>query len=178
MLESLKSYIRRKQLRKHTSPVKTGFIPMASVRSVAVIVDVEDKSYDACKESVNRFFKGARADIWYFDFRRLGKEELLLTSINTTILRTDIGWYGRPDLNKIAPLLDEEDGYDILISLIPNVDFPNEFIVKASRAKFKIGVTTEMTGKPFDLVISNPEGTSNQAEMFNSIKEYLTKISC
>ena len=116
MIESVKGIFRRKKLKKYASDVPTGFIPMTDVAVVNVIVDVEEPGFDALREDILAWGRSiqAKVNIYFFDFRKLGKDELLLTSIQTTILRKELDWLDTPDLKKTAPLI--EDKSDIFIS--------------------------------------------------------------
>lgn len=177
MFESFKNFFRRKALKKHLSGLKSGFVPMQEIKHAAVILDVEDPAYDECRNAIYSFFKnnGIKVEIYYFDFRKLDKDELLLTSIPNTIIRKDLNWYDMPSLEKIESLRQKEAGrYDLLISLIPSGCFPLEFIVKTSTARFKVGIA-QLEGKPYDMVVSSAEQT-NCIQMFNEIKDYLYKI--
>lgn len=177
MFDIFKNFFRRKALRKHMSDLKSGFVPLQEIKQTAVILDVEDPAYNECKNAIYSFFKsnGIKVEIYYFDFRKLDKEELLLTSIPNTIIRKDLNWYDMPALEKIESLRQQETGrYDLLISLIPYECFPLEFIMKVTTARFKVGIA-QLEGKPYDMVVSSAEQT-NCIQMFNEIKNYLYKI--
>lgn len=61
----------------------------------------------------------------------------------------------------------------VLMSLIPGCDWRLEYIVCRSRACFKIG-RTQLPGEPFDLVVSDPAGTSYpQTEVFARMTELM-----
>ena len=48
MVDSVKSFFRKKSLKKYASTVPTGILSMEKVRSAVDIIDVEDTSFDAC----------------------------------------------------------------------------------------------------------------------------------
>ncbi len=59
----------------------------------------------------------------------------------------------------------------VLLSLVPGSSWHLEYVVKRSRALFKIG-RTQLPGEPFDLVVSDPAGTSYpQCEVFARMME-------
>ena len=59
----------------------------------------------------------------------------------------------------------------VFLSLVPGCDWRLEYVVKRSRASFKIG-RTQLPGEPFDLVVSDPASTSYpQTEVFARMME-------
>ena len=80
MLESVKNIFRRNKLKKYMSDVPTGFIPMSEMSVVNVIVDVEEPGFDELRQDILAWGRNSnfRLNIYFIDFRRLGKEELLL----------------------------------------------------------------------------------------------------
>jgi len=61
----------------------------------------------------------------------------------------------------------------VLLSLVPGDNWQLEYVVRRSRAVFKIG-RTQLEGEPFDLVVSDPEGTNYpQTEVFGRMMELL-----
>ncbi len=160
------------------SDIPTGFIPMSEISSVNVIVDVEEPEFDQIKEDILTWGrqKGIKVNIFFFDFRKLGKEELLLTSIQTTLLRRELDWIGTPDLTKVTPLIEEKS--DLFISLVENGEFPIDFLCKCAKARFKIG-RYAYDGNVFDMVISGSPTAdlrSDAREIFSKITEFLSKI--
>lgn len=178
MFESIKDFFRKRKIRKLSRAVPTGLLPLSDIHSVNVIIDVEENEYDLLKEELLAWGKDTqrKVTIYYFDFRKLGKNELLLTSIQTTVARKDLNWYDMPTYEKIAPMIEQES--DLLISLIDNGDFPIEFISKCSAARFKIG-RKAYPGHCYDMIISGRQndGVSTCArDVFAGIMEFLEKI--
>ena len=120
MIDTIKDLFRRRKLKKHACDVPTGFLPMSEIYTVNVMIDVEEPGFDALREDILAWGRSikAKVNIYFFDFRRLGKEELLLTSIQTTILRKELDWTDAPDVKKVANLLEEQS--DLFISMIDN----------------------------------------------------------
>lgn len=59
----------------------------------------------------------------------------------------------------------------VLLSLVPGCDWRLEYVVRRSRACFKIG-REQLPGEPFDLVVSDPAGTHYpQTEVFARMME-------
>lgn len=178
MLSFIKEIFRKRALKKNANTLESGLMPLGQISTAAVLLDVEDPTYDQCKDAINSYFKTLKikVDIYYIDFRKLGKDELLLTSIQNTILKKECNWYGVPDLGKLKKLTaKDQTRYDLLINLVDFYDFSLEYIIKTSTSKFKIG-TLKMDGAPYDLIISGSAEDTCCLRMFNEIKTYLSKI--
>ena len=143
-----------------------------------MVIDVEEAEWDSLKEEILAWGRsnGIKVSVYFFDFRKLAKNELLLTSIQTTIARRDLDWLGMPDYSKAAGLIEEQS--DLFISLINNGDFPIDFMSKCSAAGFKIG-RKAYPGHCYDLVLSGrSEGfRSGGRQVFSGIIELIGKIS-
>ena len=178
MIDSVKDIFRRKKLKKFASDVLTGFIPLSEISSVNVLVDVEEPGFDVLRQDILSWGRSinAKVNIYFFDFRKLGKDELLLTSIQTTILKKELDWVGTPDLKKIAPLVEEQS--DLFISMIDSSDYPVDFLSKCTKARFKIG-RRGYDGHAYDMVVIGSETAelrSDSQNIFNAIKDFLNKI--
>ncbi|MBR2065260.1 MAG: hypothetical protein IJ971_11255 [Bacteroidales bacterium] len=178
MFESILEIFRKRKIRKHLSDVTTGLIPLDRIKTVNVVIDVEETGFDLLKEDILAWGRqnGMKVSIYFFDFRKLGKDELLLTSINTTILKKELDWLGTPDFSKIGSLIYEPS--DLLISMIDNGNFPIEFISKCAKAGFKVG-RCGFEGHAYDMVIINKPAEdlkSDSRKVFSAITEILTKI--
>jgi hypothetical protein len=178
MIDSVKDIFRRKKLKKFASDVPTGFIPLSEISSVNVLVDVEEPGFDVLRQDILSWGRSinAKVNIYFFDFRKLGKDELLLTSIKTTILKKELDWVGTPDLKKIAPLVEEQS--DLFISMIDSSDYPVDFLSKCTKARFKIG-RRGYDGHAYDMVVIGSETAelrSDSQNIFNAIKDFLNKI--
>ena len=170
--------LRRKRLKKYASDVQTGLLPMSQIRTANVVIDVEEPGFDELKDDIMAWGRnnGIKLNIYFLDFRRLGKDELLLTSITNTILKKELDWIGMPDISKVGPLMYEPS--DIFISMVDNHDFPTEFIAKCAKARFKIG-RHDFDGHPFDMVLTGGETADLRSEarqIFAAITEFITKI--
>ena len=176
MLEPVKDMLRRQSLKKNASTEPTGFVPLDKIRSAVAFIDVEDTSFNECKNTLLLFFRehNIKGDIFFFDFRKLTEGERLITSITTTILKKDLNWFGKPSREKVALMLDGEP--DLFISLLPSNDFPLEFMATASRAHFKIG-RVQLPGDTFDLVFKDPEDRRlSEAEVCKELIKFMDKI--
>ena len=178
MFEAIKNILRKRKLGKFVSNVPTGFLPLDKITTVNVVVDVEEPGFEALKEDILSWGRqtGLKVNIYFFDFRRLDKEELLLTSIQTTIIKRELDWIGTPDLSKVIGLLGETS--DLFISMVDNGNFPIDFLSKCAKARFKIG-RTEYKGHVYDLVISGnqtAELRSDSRRIFAAMTDFLTKI--
>ena len=176
MFEFVKNIFRKRSLKKHASSVPTGILPLSQIKSYVAIIDVEDTSYDRCKTAIMNYFRSMdiRGAVFFQDFRKIGSEDRLTTSIQTTITKKDLDWIGRPSKYKQGVL--EEQNPDVFISLIKDPEFAIEYMTKTSKARFKIG-RKQMDGNLFDLVISDPAGKNiSQLESWEAIRNYLGKI--
>lgn len=171
IFDPILNIIRNSATRKWASKVPTSLRPMSSVKSVAILMDVESWGFQESKEEIVAWFRsqGLRPDMHFFDFRRLEKGELLLTSITNTILKKDLNWYGMPDPSHIVDI-----NADLFISLVDNADFPVRFFSHCCRSSFKVG-RQGWDGHPFDLLVSAKPGASTM-DVFNEMKKYLLKL--
>ena len=178
MYRLIRNFVRRKRLEKYASDITTGFVPMSDIKSVNVVIDVEEPGFDELKEDILAWGRatGFKVSIYFLDFRRLGKDELLLTSITNTLLKKELDWVGMPDMSKIAPLIEEQS--DLFISMVDNGDFPIDFITRCTKARFKIG-RHDYEGHPFNMILSGGETAELRSEakqIFAAITEFITKI--
>ena len=179
MFDKIKNIFRKRKIAKMASDVPTGLLPMSKISTVNVVVDVEEPGFDLLKEDILAWGRnnGLKVSIFFFDFRKLGKDELLLTSIQTTILKKELDWLGAPAFDKISYLVDESS--DLFISMIDNDSFAIDYVTRCTKARFKIG-RHMYEGHPFDMIISGGGQTedlrSDSRQVFATISEYLTKI--
>lgn len=178
MFEGIKRFFRDRKLRKFASEMPTGFLPLSEIRTVNVVVDVEEPGFDLLKEDVLSWGRatGMKVNIYFFDFRKLGKDEILLTTIDKTLLRKGLDWLGTPNVAKLTSLFEEKS--DLLISMIDNGDYPIEFLSKCAKARFKIG-RRAFEGHAFDMVVTGAASEdlrSDSRRIFQEITEFLVKI--
>lgn len=178
MFDIIKTILRRRKVSKFISDVPTGFLPLKEISSVNVILDVEEPGFDRLRTRIIEWGRdmGLKLNIYFFDFRRLDKEELLITSIQTTIIKKELDWLGTPEISKVSGLVGEKS--DLFISLIDNGDFPIEFISKCAKARFKIG-RRAYDGHAYDMVFSGSPTAdlrSDSCRVFETIIEFLEKI--
>ena len=178
MFKPVINFLRRRRIRKYSRAIPTSLKPLSDVKTANVVIDVEEAEWDSLKEEILAWGRsnGIKVSVYFFDFRKLAKNELLLTSIQTTIARRDLDWIGMPDISKASGLIEEQS--DLFISLINNGDFPIDFMSKCSAAGFKIG-RKAYPGHCYDLVLSGKdEGLrSGGRQVFSGIVELIVKIS-
>lgn len=176
MIDFVKKYLRRRSLKKARSKVESGFIPLSQVHGAVAFIDVEDTSFDQCKNEMLLFFRrhNIHGELFYFDFRKLGDGERLITSINGTVLKKDLNWFDRPSDEKINVMLDGDP--ELFISVLDSTDYPIEYMAKASTAKFKIG-RRQLPDNVFDLVVSDANSPRSEVEVFRLIASFLEKVS-
>lgn len=172
-------FLRNNALKKHGSKIETGITPLKDIHTAVAFIDVEDTSFDACKKELMAFYRdnGIKGEIFFFDFRKLGETERLITSITNTVLKKDLNFYGKPSQEKLDLMLAAKP--DVFISLINKDDYPIRYMASCCEAKFKIG-RKQLPGNIFDLVITdetNPDGTcAPEADIFKNIEELLAKV--
>ena len=178
MLDSIKNFFRQRALRKFISTEPTSLLPLSQIKTANVIIDVEEPGFDILKEEILAWGRSTGIDvsIYFFDFRKLGKDELLLTSINTTIIQKELNWYDMPSPMKVGMLFRETS--DLFISRISNDAFPIEFVSKCAKARFKIG-RYPFEGHAYDMIMAGSEVAelrSDSREIFAAITDFLKKI--
>ena len=178
MLDPIKDFFRKRKLRKFISTEPTSLLPLSAIKTANVVIDVEEPGFDILKEDILAWGRseGIDVNIYFFDFRKLSKDELLLTSINTTIIKKELNWFGMPTPTKVGELFREKS--DIFISMVANGDFPIEFVSKCARARFKIG-RYEFEGHAYDMIMAGSaveDLRSDSREIFAAITEFLKKI--
>jgi hypothetical protein len=178
MFDSILKIFRKKRLVKYASDVQTGFLPLSAISSVNVVIDVEEPDFDKLKDDILAWGKqiGLKVNIYFFDFRKISKDELLLTSIQTTILKKDLDWLGYPGKDKINYLTSEAT--DLFVSLLDS-DIPAiDIISKCANARFKIG-RKGYEGHAYDMVISvapNEDLRSDSRLILKAMIEYISRI--
>ena len=178
MFDKIKSIFRKRKIGKFISDVPTGLLPMSEIKTVNVVVDVEEPGFDVLREQILDWGRkaGVKLNIYFFDFRKLDKTELLITSIQTTIIKKELDWIGTPDMSKVIGLLGEKS--DLFISMVANGDFHIEFVSKCARARFKIG-RYPFEGHVYDMTMAGSEVAelrSDSREIFAAITDFLKKI--
>ena len=179
MFDKIKRFFQDRKLRKFVSDLPTRILPLREIRTVNVVIDVEETGFDLLKEDILSWGKsqGIKVNIYFFDFRKLGKDELLLTTIDKTLLRKGLDWLGTPNITKLSSLFEEKS--DMLISMIDNGNYPIEFLSKCAKARFKVG-RCAFPGHAFDMIVSgtaNEDLRSDSRKIFQEITEFLLKIN-
>ena len=179
MLDSIKDFFRKRALKKFISTEPTSLLPLSDIKTANVVIDVEEPGYDILKDDILAWGRATNIDvnIYFFDFRKLGKDELLLTSISTTIIQSELNWYDMPSPSKVGMLFREES--DLFISMIANCDVPIEFVSKCAKARFKIG-RYPFEGHVYDMTMAGSdveELRSDSREIFAAITDFLKKIA-
>lgn len=178
MFDTIKRFFKVRKLRKYASDLPTSLLPMSEVKTVNVVIDVEESGFDLLKEDILAWGRsaGLKVNIYFFDFRKLGKDEILMTTIDKTLLRKGLDWLGTPNVAKLSSLFDEKS--DLLISMIDNGDFPIEFLSKCAKARFKVG-RYAFPGHAYDMVVrsaTSEDLRSDCRKIFQEITEFLLKI--
>ncbi len=172
MFELVKGIFRKRAIKKWGSKQPTSLIPLESLKSVAILMDVEDAGFQESMDEAAAWFKsrGLHTELHFFDFRHLEKDELLLTSIQNTVLKKDLNWFDMPDPAHVTDIHE-----DLFISLVDNADFPVRFFSTCCRSRFKIG-RCGWEGHPFDLLVTSRPDTPVK-DVFEEMAKYLFKIT-
>jgi hypothetical protein len=178
MFEGIKKYFRRRRLHKVASKTPTGFLPIDKISSANFVIDVEEPGFDLLKEDILAWGRtcGIKVNIYFLDFRRIGKQELLLTSIQTTILKKDLDFLGFPNGEKTEVIT--ADKTDLFVCLVDSGVPAVDYITKCADARFKIG-RRDYEGHSFDMVISgsqNEDLRSDSRLIFKAMIEFISKI--
>ena len=178
MFEPVIKFFRRRKIRKYSKAIPTSLKPLSEIKTANVVIDVEEVEWDSLKEEILAWGRnnGIKVSIYFFDFRKLGKEELLLTSIQTTILKKELDWLGYPKADKTAGLT--EEATDLFVSLIDSSVPAIDLISKCANARFKIG-RRYYEGHAFDMIISGTPNEDLRSDSRLILKEmivYLSKI--
>ena len=74
-------------MRKRSSKEPTGIRPLSQIHSAVTFIKVENKDFNEIKDAVLRFYKekNIKGEIFFFDFRKIGKKEKVLTDTAKTI---------------------------------------------------------------------------------------------
>lgn len=178
MLEDIKKYFRKRRLTKVASKTTTGFLPIDKISSANFVIDVEEPGFDLLKEDILAWGRtcGIKVNIYFLDFRKIGKQELLLTSIQTTILKKDLDWLGFPGKDKTDILTNEKT--DMFVSLVDSDCPAIDYITKCADARFKIG-RRDYEGHAFDMIISGAQTEDLRSDsrlIFKAMIEFISKI--
>lgn len=178
MFEQIKKYFRKRKLQKVASKTPTGLLPISRITSANFVIDVEEPGFDLLKEDILAWGRasGIKVNIYFLDFRKIGKQELLLTSIQTTILKKDLNWLGFPGKDKTDILT--ADKTDLFVSLVDNGCPAIDYINKCADARFKIG-RDSYEGHAFDMIISGNQTEDLRSDsrlIFKAMQEYIAKI--
>lgn len=172
MFEFIKNSLRARTLRRYGYKEATGLRPVTALHTAAVLLDVQNPDFETLRKTVLDWLKahGIKPELYFFDFRKIDKEEMLLTSMKTTYIKRELNWYGRLSAERIEPIV-EMRPFDLFISLVPDVEFPTKFMAACMPASFKVGICG-YEGAPYDLVVSAP----TPSRSFDVIADTLEKI--
>ena len=178
MFEVIKKFFRKRKIRKHASKVETTFLPLEQISTASFVIDVQETLFDLLKEDILTWCrkKGIKANIYFFDFRKLNKGEQLMTSIDKTFLRKELNWIGCPTHEKVMPMLQEE--CDLFVSMVDNGEFPIDFISRCIPARFKVG-RFDYPGNEFNMIFSgngNEDLKFDSRQIFAGLTDFLEKI--
>ena len=96
---SILNRIRKRKIRKAAFGGQTGMRPLSAIKKAAVLIDAEDADFEECQRKSVKFFAAHKIDLklFYIDFRKMGRDEIITTCIQTTLTRKRTNMLGFPD---------------------------------------------------------------------------------
>lgn len=178
MLEIIKNFFRKAKLNRVASKTPTKLLPLSEISSASFLVDAAEPEFDNLKEDILTWCQknGIKGSLYFLDLRSLNKDELVLTSIQTTILKKELDWLGFPDEPTTRGLIEEQS--DLFISMVYNYCPAVDYTSKCANARFKIG-RTAYHGHVYDMVFSggqNEDLRSDSRLIFKAITDFISKI--
>ncbi len=178
MFETIKNFFRKRRLKKVTSKTPTGLLAMDKISSASFLIDAAEPGFDQLKEDIITWCRknNIKGNIYFLDLRRLNKNEMVLTSIQTTILKKELDWLGFPNEPTTRGLIEEQN--DLFISLINDYCPAVEYASRCANARFKIG----RNGYPdhvYDMIFSgsqNEDLRSDSRLIFKAMTDFISKI--
>ena len=176
-------YLRAKNLRIALTPepVPEGEeIPQPvlskDVKTVLVMVDVTDLTWKDIRTKAMELFidRCLSGQIVYIYPAKVDKKTILTTPPDQTITMADISRFGKPLTDKIPHITSQKP--DVLINLVQNTDFMIEYIVRVSKARYKIG-RVEFNPVAYDMLLKDAQDEPlSPMESFCGIIDYLDKM--
>lgn len=176
MFDFIKNIFRGKVINKTGNDIQTGLTPVSNLRSVTVLLDINDAREEGCLDRIRKYFKtrGMSCEIWFLDLNKKHKEGEESPDPERTITKKDLNWFDKPSRERINKISGENP--ELFISLVNKNSFTIAFITKSLPAKFKIG-RMQLKTRIFDLVIEDsPSGEFTASQAFDEIVKYLTII--
>lgn len=182
----LKSWFRNLRMKKYSSTLPTGLLPLRKIRSALILLDGTDPGCLKFSERIETFMRahGIAVSFIYTDLRKIGKDTTVYACGHEVINRCDVDWTGMPDRKGKGRLFSSD--VDLFADLTGSDDFTCRFISAVARAGFKIG-TVAYPGNPFDLVIADQanaagpparpeEGTPATMSKIEAMFDFLNRI--
>lgn len=178
MLETIKNFFRKSRLNRVASKTPTGLLPLSKISSASFLVDAAEPEFDHLKEDILAWCRqnNIKANLYFLDLRKLNKDELVLTSIQTTILKKELDWLGFPNEPTTRGLIEEPS--DLFVSMVNDYCPAVDYTSKCAEARFKIGRCV-YPGHVYDMVFSgsqNEDLRSDSRLIFKAMTEFISKI--
>jgi len=146
---------RKLAVRRHSSNVKTGIMPLSQVTKAAVFLDTTNADANVARKVVQNYFSDKNIPVLFIAPQQW-----------------DLNHFGWMKRNSVIADWHE----DLFVTLAGPENFASEYAARCSRAKFKVG-RSQLSGNVFDLVVSDPENSlPRQPQVFNVMRELLDKI--
>ncbi len=177
MFKRIKKYFRKRIIKKQKSLFKREKIinSFISSNNVGVIFTFKDEqSYSNIMYLINHYIKNTKniSIIGFYKGKKIPNyfdKQLKYNYFG----KKDLNWYGKPKPIFVKEFINED--FDMLIDLNMENNYPMQFILALSRAKFKVGKQKKNSENHYDFMMSLPEGKSVDDLIYN-INEYTKKI--
>ena len=190
--------IRKRKIRKTAFNGKTGMKPLSAIKRAIVLLDAENADFEECHRKAGKFFAAHKIDLklFYIDFRKMGRDEIITTCIQTTLTRKRTNLLGLPDAGYMSEV--KSCGYvadetakgttsgrtdqdhenprntanEILFVSLVDSDCPAvRMIASAMPAGFKVGIC-DYSGSPYNMVVikhGNTDSNRNHSAISNEV---------
>jgi len=88
--------------------------------------------------------------------------------------KKELNWYGKPKAENVKNFVNRD--FDVLLDLTRGGHLPLEFMLKQSRAKFKVGMFDPQRERNFDLNIDIKKG-NNLEDFIRQVNHFLNRIN-
>lgn len=168
----LKTLVRKHDLKKHRSKVRSGLVPLSRIKSAAVFLDGTRPDSSALMDRVRRYFSGHGIKVTICCTCFTDSPMLSEGSPDTVFIHNnDIHWTGRQKRDKKVMPIPEDS--DLIVSLLYPDPYVCEYAVLCSDAKFKVG-RTRLKSNAYDFTLICDDLDQNQA--LDAVCEVLEKV--
>ena len=177
----IKDFFVRRQIKASGYRGERHSVPLSGVRRCIVLFDVEDAETDACLNLAKTFFssKGIELKAFFLDMGKHGKDDIITTSVKTTILKRNLSLFGTLPKEMVEELQSEPS--ELFICLVDNALPVTQCFCGIVPAPFCVGIS-DYAASPFSMVFNGPEEENIQlnfhdcAKRLQNIVDYLEMV--